>query len=156
MANSICASYYAARCGRNGINHKMIGQTWESEIREFQDEKTGRKIKQLTSTGNNVHLYFTENSFDLNKNEIIFQSDRASGEDKAPHENPNYAIFRMNLDTGEMCQLTDSRGDRQGTTKTPDSSLIVYVDGNKICKLDAETGKSIAIYEETGPFNLGA
>jgi oligogalacturonide lyase len=134
----------------------MIGQIWESEIREFQDEKTGRKIKQLTSTGNNVHLYFTENSFDLNKNEIIFQSDRASGEDKAPHENPNYAIFRMNLDTGEMCQLTESRGDRQGTTKTPDSRLIVYVDGKKICKLDAETGESVAIYEETGPFNLGA
>jgi oligogalacturonide lyase len=134
----------------------MIGETWKSEIREFQDEKTGRKIKQLTSTGNNVHLYFTENSFDLNKNEIIFQSDRASGEDKAPHENPNYAIFRMNLDTGEMCQLTDSRGDRQGTTKTPDSRLIVYVDGNKISKLDTETGESMAIYEETGPFNLGA
>jgi hypothetical protein len=38
----------------------MIGQTWNSEIYEFTDEKTGRTIKQLTTIGNNVHLYFTE------------------------------------------------------------------------------------------------
>ena len=50
----------------------MIGQTWKSEMREFPDEKTGRTIRQLTSTGNNVHLYFTENSFDAHKSEIIF------------------------------------------------------------------------------------
>ncbi len=49
---------------------------WASEIREYKDDKTGRTIKQLTCTGNNVHLYFTENSFDLNRNEIIFLSDR--------------------------------------------------------------------------------
>ena len=66
----------------------MIGQTWKSEIRTFDDPKTGREVRQLTSTGNNHHLYFTENSFDANKNEIIFLSDRASGEDKAPQARP--------------------------------------------------------------------
>ena len=64
----------------------MVGKKWQSEIREFKDEKTGRTIKQLTSTGNNVHFYFTENSFDRASNTIYFVSDRASGEDKAPHE----------------------------------------------------------------------
>jgi oligogalacturonide lyase len=58
----------------------MPGQTWKSEMRAFKDAKTGRTIRQLTQTGNNVHLYFTENSFDQHKNEIIFLSDRASGE----------------------------------------------------------------------------
>ena len=77
----------------------MIGQSWASEIRAFQDPKTGRTVKQLTQKGNNYHLYFTENSFDAHKNEIIFTSDRATGEDKAPHEWPLYNIFRMNLDT---------------------------------------------------------
>ena len=62
---------------------------WPSEFRTFKDEKTGRTITQLTSTGNNVHLYFTENSFDLDRNEIIFLSDRASGEHRAPHEVPH-------------------------------------------------------------------
>ena len=46
----------------------MIGQKWDSEIREFKDAETGRTIKQLTATGNNVHLYFTENSVDANEN----------------------------------------------------------------------------------------
>ncbi|MEJ2555348.1 MAG: hypothetical protein P8186_03780 [Anaerolineae bacterium] len=63
----------------------MIGQTWNSEIREFIDEKTGRRVRQLTSTGNNVHLYFTENSFDVHKDEIIFLSDRASNQNKTPY-----------------------------------------------------------------------
>jgi len=134
----------------------MIGQRWPSEIREFKDEKTGRTIKQLTSTGNNVHLYFTENSFDAHKNEIIFRSDRASGEDRAPHEDPLYNIFRMDLDTGEIVQLTDEAESVHSVTKTPDSRIVVYIVGNKIKKLDMETGETTVIYEEVGNYNLGA
>ena len=144
----------------------MIGQTWSSEIREFKDSKTGRAIKQLTATGNNVHLYFTENSFDANKNEIIFLSDRASGEDRAPHERPHYNLFRLNLDTGEITQLTDEPKAGQGgeshagpvgsVTKTSDSQIIVYRTGNKIKRLDPTTGQTIVLYEETGRYNLGS
>jgi oligogalacturonide lyase len=97
----------------------MMGQTWPSEIREFKDEKTGRTVQQLTTTGNNVHLYFTENSFDAHKNEIIFRSDRASGQDRLPHEDPHYDLFRMNLDTGEITQLTDEPRSMSGVTKRP-------------------------------------
>mgnify|MGYP003566092842 CR=1 FL=1 len=61
----------------------------------------------MTTTGNNVHLYFTENSFIEGKNEIIFLSDRASGEDRAPHERPHHNLYRMCLDSGEMTQITD-------------------------------------------------
>src|SRR5688500_6087222 len=99
----------------------MIGQTWRSEMREFKDPTTGRAIKQLTSTGNNVHLYFTENSFDAHRNAIIFRSDRASGEDQAPHENPVYNLFRMDLDSGEITQLSDETSAVRSVTKTPDS-----------------------------------
>ena len=34
----------------------MIGQTWPSEFREFEDDKTGRTIRQLTAASDNVHL----------------------------------------------------------------------------------------------------
>jgi oligogalacturonide lyase len=143
----------------------MLGQTWKSELREFKDEKTGRAICQLTSTGNNVHLYFTENSFDANKNEIIFLSDRATGEDKAPHERPHYNLFRMNLNNGEIMQITDEpreaeggeshAGPVQSVTKTQDSQIIVYKTGNRIRKLDARTGETITLFEGAG-YNLGA
>ena len=142
----------------------MIGDTCKSEIREFEDETTGRTIKQLTTTGNNVHLYFTENSFDANRNEIIFRSDRASGQDRAPHQHPFYNLFRMNLDTGEMVQLTDEpmqtadddSGSIHSVTKTPDSRIIVYRTGNKIKKLDAGTGENGVLYEEAGNYTLGS
>lgn len=133
----------------------MIGQTWKSEIREFRDEKTGRTVRQLTSTGNNVHLYFTENSFDAHQNEIIFRSDRATGEDKAPHEYPLLNLFRMDLGTGEIVQLTDEIKSVGGVTKTPDSAIVVYFTGNKIRKLDTQSGEISTIYEETGDFRLG-
>ena len=142
----------------------MIGDTWKSEIREFEDETTGRTIKQLTTTGNNVHLYFTENSFDANRNEIIFRSDRASGQDRAPHQHPFYNLFRMNLDTGGMVQLTDEpmptadddSGSIHSVTKTPDSRIIVYRTGSKIKKLDAGTGENGVLYEEAGNYTLGS
>ena len=134
----------------------MIGDTWQSEIREFTDEKTGRTIRQLTTIGNNVHLYFTENSFDSVKNEIIFVSDRASGEDKRPEDSPRYNIFRMDLGTGVITQLTDEPYSVGGVTKTPDSRLIVYTTGNQIKQLDAETGEISDVYKETDNFSVGA
>ncbi len=113
----------------------MIGQKWASEIRTFKDDKTGRTVRQLTTTGNNVHLYFTENSFIQDMNEIIFLSDRASGEDKAPYQFPHMNLFRMRLDSGEITQLTDEPrpegmyANKTGTvgsvTKTPDGEIIV-------------------------------
>jgi oligogalacturonide lyase len=133
----------------------VIGKTWNSEIREFKDEKTGKTIRQLTSTGNNVHLYFTENSFDVHRNEIIFRSDRAAGEDKAPHEDPLLNLFRMDLGSGEIIQLTDEMTAIGNVTKTPDSAIVVYTTGNKIRKLDTGSGEVSTLYEETGSFKLG-
>ncbi|MDI7277005.1 MAG: oligogalacturonate lyase family protein [Anaerolineae bacterium] len=137
----------------------MIGQVWSSEIRSFRDEKTGRTIQQLTSTGNNVHLYFTENSFDALRNQILFLSDRASGEDRAPHEHPLYDLFRMDLDTGEIVQLTDEarrNGPLHSVTKTPDSRIAVYTTGNRMLRLDTATGETAVIYEEAASYSVGA
>ncbi|PIE35955.1 hypothetical protein CSA56_02120 [candidate division KSB3 bacterium] len=125
-------------------------------MREFTDDKTGHSIKQLTNTGNNVHLYFTENSFDAQKNEIIFTSDRASGEDKTPQDEPCYNIFRMELASGEIVQLTDEAEPVDRVTKTPDSKIVIYSVGNAIKLLDPESGKITTVYEEHGHFMVGA
>lgn len=135
----------------------MIGDTWKSEIRTHKDAITGRSVLQLTNTGNNVHLYFTENSFGSKKNEIIFTSDRASGEDKAPQDHPHYNLFQMDLDNGLVTQLTDEWDGSVGSvTKTPDSSITIYRAGRQMKKLDMENGQITTIYEETGGYNLGA
>lgn len=134
----------------------MIGETWKSELRRFKDEKTGREITQLTQTGNNWHLYFTENSFDLTENKIIFLSDRASGQDRKPHENPHSNLFSMDLASGEMIQLTDEPLPVGSVTKTPDSQLIVYVVGRQIKALELASGKITVLYEGDEAYNLGA
>ncbi len=137
----------------------MIGDTWKSEMRSFKDSLTGREVTQLTTTGNNVHLYFTENSFDLNKNEIIFRSDRASGLDRLPHEAPHYNVFKLDLGSGLITQLSDEPATLRPTgsmTKTPNSSVVVYGAGNQMKALDPATGKSWVLYEETQGYNMGA
>ena len=134
----------------------MIGDTWASEKSSFVDEKTGRTVQRLTMTGNNVHLYFTENSFDANKNEIIFISDRASGEDKDPVDDPIYNLFRMDLDSGTITQLTDEPNGIGSVTKTPDSEIVVFASNGKIKKLDTTTGEIIVLYEEKGNYSVGA
>jgi oligogalacturonide lyase len=134
----------------------MIGDTWRSEMHEFRDEKTGRRVRKLTSIGNNYHLYFTENSFDSQRNEIIFLSDRASGLDRLPHDDPHYELFRMDLGTGLITQLTDEPESVGSVTKTPDSALVVYKTGNQIKKLDMASGKASAVYAEAGAYSLGA
>lgn len=134
----------------------MIGDRWPAEKREFKDEKTGRTVLQLTARGNSHHLYFTENSFDRQRNEIIFLSDRAAGLDRAPDEDPLYNLFRMDLSSGEMVQLTDESTSLHGVTKTPDSRIVVYVVGQQVKRLDPESGEVVVLYEESGPFTLGA
>jgi oligogalacturonide lyase len=133
-------------------------QTWPSEKREFKDDKTGRTITQLTRTGNNVHLYFTENSFDLNHNEIYFLSDRASGENKAPHEDPKYNVFRMNLDTGISEQLTGDVLHSSGSaTKTPDSRLIAFTTADNAVKVfDQDAGQVTTLYEHVPGFEISS
>ncbi len=131
---------------------------WASEIREFKDEKTGRTIKQLTSRGNNVHLYFTENSFVQGKNELIFVSDRASGEDKAPHEVPKYSLFRMNLDSGAIEQIADEvLASAHAATKTPDGSLIAYTNLDENVKvLDPASGESRVVYTADRAYRIAS
>jgi oligogalacturonide lyase len=134
----------------------MIGQTWPSEMRELRDERSGRTIKQLTSQHNNVHLYFTENAFIAGEDAIIFRSDRASGERRAPHEHPHFNIFRLDLGSGEITQLTDEPAPVGGTTKTPDGKLIAYSSGDKVRVLDTASGEIRTVYEEAGEYSLGS
>jgi oligogalacturonide lyase len=123
-------------------------------MRVFEDAKTKRQITQLTDVGNNVHMYFTENSFDLQKPEIIFRSDRAAPP-KAPHENPHYNIFKLNFLTGELTQLTDEPEPVGSVTKTPDGALIAYLVGKKVKLLETSTGKISTLYEGEN-FNLNS
>lgn len=129
----------------------MIGREYASEKRFYRDELTGREVCRLTGTSNNYHLYFTDNSFTLGDREIYFLSDRGSPRPGI------YNIFRMDLETGAMVQITDEASGVEGhTTKTPESDIVIYRTGNQLKKLMTRDGRTEVIYEENGFFQLGA
>jgi hypothetical protein len=126
----------------------VIGQTWKSEIRQFRDEKTGGTVWQLTSTGNNVHLYFTENSFDAHQNEIIFRSDRAAGEDRAPHEYPHYTGFKDHYYLVKDGRITLAYLDGSGSFDVFDDTY--WLSHFQLCPVDS----TLATFCHEGPWHL--
>lgn len=122
----------------------MIGTVYPSEKRTYTDEKSGAQITQLTNQGINYHFYFTENSFDLDGKTIYFLSNRE-------HEGTEICnLFKMDLDSGEMVQLTDdSLGVEVGRiTKTPDGEYVAYVTGSQLRLYNTKTGENKLLYEE--------
>ena len=55
---------------RRGEQMSNIGKTYPSEMKRYNDPKTGKEIIQLTDQYENHHLYFTDNSFTLGDKEI--------------------------------------------------------------------------------------
>ena len=129
----------------------MIGRKYKSEMKKVIDQKTGYEFIQLTADGsNNYHFYFTENSFVKGRREIIFFSDRGA---KAEY---HYNLFSMNLDTGEMTQLTDRPASMEhNCTKNPDGSFLFYADANKVKQLETATLEEKTLYENDPAFRLG-
>lgn len=121
----------------------MIGQQYPSEMTEYRDPKSGLLIKQLTNQHINFHMYFTDNSFDEDGETIYFFSDR--GQKKGV-----YNLFRMDLSTGVMTQVTDEpEGVWMNTaTKTRNGKLVVYWSGSQIKVLDVPTGQIHVVYED--------
>ena len=128
----------------------MKGTKYPSEMSVYIDSHTGRKVTKLTGSGINFHMYFTDNSFDESGNEIYFLSNRSKA-------GGIYDLFRMDLHTGEMEQLTDEPEGIIGNqvTKTPDSELIAYRTGDKLRVLNRNTGKIQTIYED-GSMKMGS
>lgn len=98
----------------------------------------------------NVHLYFTDNSYNLGDKEIYFTSTR-------PYEHQNISnLFKMDLTTGIMTQMTDEAEGVGSCTKSPDGELLVYTLNRKqIVKVNTRTGARDVIYEEKDNYQIG-
>jgi oligogalacturonide lyase len=109
----------------------MIGTKYRSEMKLYTDPKTGFQVTQLSGgDNNNHHLYFTENSFVKDKNEIVFYSDRASKGERGGN------LFLMNLDSGEMTQLSDFSGGISHCIKPPEGGRLFCFHGRDILRID--------------------
>lgn len=116
--------------------------TYASEKRFITDPFTGRQVTQLTQgPSNNVHFYFTENSFTLDGRGLVFVSDRETA--------PTYNLFYMDTCTGIITRLTDYLSPHQTGhfTKTPEGRYLFYsLDSHKVMRFDTQTGENRCLY----------
>jgi len=74
------------------------GRVWLPEWKEYVDPRTGAHIRQLTDyKGHSHHLYFTNSGWYDAGQRLLFGSDRENRTN----------LFSLNLETGEITQLTD-------------------------------------------------
>ncbi|HXD10043.1 MAG TPA: hypothetical protein VN653_08275, partial [Anaerolineales bacterium] len=77
-----------------------VGQTYAPEWHDFSDPLTGRRVRQLTdSSAEDYHLYFYNPTVTPNGKYLIFISERTGISN----------LFRLDLRSGEIVQLTDAR-----------------------------------------------
>ena len=77
-----------------------VGRMYATEWRDYLDPLTGRRVRQLTdSPAEDYHLYFYNPSITPDGKYLIFFSERTGLSN----------LFRLDLDSGEIVQLTDAR-----------------------------------------------
>jgi hypothetical protein len=88
-ATSLLAGSRSALCAAGAQSQAMAGgavakgtrgrtRKADSEIREYRDAETGARVRQLTGDGSdNVHLYFTAESFISGSDRLVFGSNRS-------------------------------------------------------------------------------
>ncbi|MBR2465813.1 MAG: PD40 domain-containing protein [Clostridia bacterium] len=131
-----------------------IGTVIPSEMTTYIDKKSGIEITKLTNSGTNVHLYFTDNSFTLGDNEIIYKRKEGGVMDKDAYE-----LFAMDLTTGVSVQLTDfgSRFKKvDWVTKSPDSRYITFIGDGDLYVIDRKMNETRLLYRCPFGFSLGS
>ena len=76
----------------------MKGTIYKGNAVCFKDEKTGAEVKRLTdNTGDSYHPYFTQQLIGLDNKTVLALSNRTGSQQ----------LFTLDLDNGDMLQLTD-------------------------------------------------
>ncbi len=121
-----------------------VGQVYPPEWKTYTDSQTGRRVVQLTdSPAEDYHLYFYNPTITRDGKYLIFISERTGISN----------LFRLDLGTGEIVQLTDSeptRADYYPFTYKPIYGVgaclpalgareAFYFSGNDLWAVDFET-----------------
>ncbi|MGZ8400068.1 MAG: oligogalacturonate lyase family protein [Methyloceanibacter sp.] len=74
------------------------GKAWPSELRTYEDRRTGVVVRQLTNyPAHSHHFYFTHSGWYANESKLLVASDRENKTD----------LFSIDLQTYAITQLTD-------------------------------------------------
>jgi len=113
-------------------SHGPVGRTLDvaGEIKEFKDSETGARVVQLTGGGSdNVHLYFTSESFVAGSDRIVFGSNRTG----------KYQHYLMEIREKKLTQLTDGASIGPTMACLSANGQLFYFDGPVLRALKLDT-----------------
>lgn len=131
----------------------VIGRQFPSEMESYVDQKSGREVVQLTKTGANWHMYFTDNSFTEGDRDIIYLHSDYHLKDKVEAN-----LFRLDLQTGVRTQLTDFQSQFKKVdcfTKSRDSEVLVFVGDGDLYAMHLHTGELKLLYRCPVGYSIG-
>jgi oligogalacturonide lyase len=120
--------------GPKGSTHSIA-----AEMKEYKDPETGARVVQLTGDGSdNVHLYFTSESFlKGGADRIVFGSSRSK----------RFQFYLMEIRDKKLIQLTDGANvDPQSACLDPGGRLF-YFDGPAMRSLKVDTLEDRELYK---------
>lgn len=116
------------------------GDIFPPEWQTFDDPQTGVKIRQLTDyKAHSHHLYFTNPGWYDGGKKLLFGSDRCNQTN----------LFSMNLESGEITQLTDlepARADFLFSSLNPCRDEVYFWHEGFLVALDLQTLKTRQLY----------
>lgn len=122
-------------------------QRVDDEIKESRDPDTGARLRQLTGDGSdNVHLYFTSESFVSGSERIVFGSNRSG----------RFQFYLLEIPEKRLVQLTSvpSEIDPQGACLSPTGVLFCF-DGPELHRLQIDTLDDREIYRAPRGWKTG-
>lgn len=108
------------------------------EIMEYRDEETGARVRRLTGDGSdNVHLYFTSESFLVGPaNRLVFASNRSG----------RFQFHLLDIEAANLVQVTDGEDLSPVTACLDPAGRLVYFDGPALRSVALDTLEDRELY----------
>ena len=120
-------------------SHGPIGRTFSvaDEVKEYKDKETGARCRLLSGGGSdNVHLYFTSESFVEGSGRIVFGSNRTG----------KFQHYLLDIGAKKLTQLTDGENVYPTRACLGTGGHLLYFDGPALRSLKVDTLEDREIY----------
>jgi oligogalacturonide lyase len=148
-AVTTAAAARAASAADVSRDHAGVGCRWPTELTVRKDPVSGATIRQLTDyRSHSNHAYFTYSAWYDGGRKLVILSDRANRTN----------LFGVDLETGEMVQLTDWDPKKVGTSRhsfvtNPVRDEVFYAYDDSIQALDLTTLSSRVLMRKPQGYN---
>jgi oligogalacturonide lyase len=130
---SLAAAYSQSAPASGGARGKTASVA--GEVKEAKDAETGARVVYLTGEADNVHLYFTSESFVTGSESIVFGSNRSG----------RYQFYLLDIRRRRVTQLTDSDSIRP-TMSCLAGGMLHYFEGPVLRTLRLDTLQDREVY----------